>query len=164
MGLGVRFYPQLYLILTWVLVLAAVNFERLVGTWKLVGFETREEDGEVTYPFGKDASGYIMYSADGYVSVAIFPKNRRRFKTDDILGGTTEEKVAAAESYIAYFGKYEVIEDRVIHHVEASFFPNWVGIDQERFYRLDGNRLTLRALSMLVKGKNQSVHLIWEKS
>jgi hypothetical protein len=116
----VKFYPQLHLILTGVLVLAAVNLERFVGTWKLASFETRGEDGEVTYPFGKDALGYIMYSPDGYMSVTLLPKNRRRFKTQDILGGTIEEKVAAAESYISYFGRYEVLQDRVIHHVEAS--------------------------------------------
>jgi hypothetical protein len=147
-----------------VLVLAAVNLERFVGTWKLVSFETRGEDGEVAYPFGKDALGYIMYSADDYMSVTVLPKNRRRFNTQDILGGTIEEKVTAAESYISYFGRYEVIQDRVIHHVEASFFPNWVGVDQERFYRFDGNRLTLSAAPMLINGKSQSAHLIWDKS
>jgi hypothetical protein len=145
-------------------VLVAVNPERFVGRWKLVSFETRGEDGEVTYPFGKDALGYIMYSTDGYMSVTIFPKNRRRFNTYDVAGGTIEEKVAAAESYISYFGRYEIIDDRVIHHVEASFFPNWVGVDQERFYRFDGNRLTLSSTPMLFKGKSQSIHLIWDKN
>ncbi len=48
--------------------------------------------------------------------------------------------------------------------MEASFFPNWAGVDQERFYRFDGNRLTLSAASMLANGKSQSVHLIWDKS
>jgi len=144
--------------------LAAANLQTFVGTWKLVSLETRGENGKITYPFGKDALGYIMYSADGYVSVTIFPKNRRRFKTQDILGGTIEEKVAAAESYISYLGRYEVMQDRVIHHVEASFFPNWVGVDQERFYRFDGNRLTLSTAPMLVNGKRQTVHLIWDKS
>ena len=144
--------------------MADVSFQRFVGTWKLVSLETRGENGKVTYPFGKDALGYIMYSADGYVSVTIFPKNRRRFNTQDILGGTIEEKVAAAESYISYFGRYEVMQDSVIHHVEASFFPNWVGVDQERFYRFDGNRLTLSTAPMLVNGKRQTVHLIWDKS
>jgi len=105
-----------------------------------------------------------MYTADGYMSVTILPKNRRRFNTQDILGGTIEEKVAAAESYISYCGRYEVVQDRVIHRVEVSFFPNWVGVDQERFYRFDGNRLTIRAAPMLINGKSQSVYLIWEKS
>jgi len=47
-------------------------------------------------------------------------------------------RVAAADSYIAYFGRYEVKQDRVTPHLEASLFPNWVGTDQERFYRFDG--------------------------
>jgi hypothetical protein len=146
-----------------VLVLTAVDPERFVGTWKLVSSETRVEEGEATPPSKNDTLGYIIYTADGYVSVTLFNKNRRRFNTHDIRGGTIEEKVAAADSYIAYFGRYEVKQDRVIHHLEASFFPNWVGTDQERFYRFDGNRLTLRTTPMLLYGRRQSVYLIWEK-
>jgi hypothetical protein len=43
----------------------------LIGTWRLVSWENRSvEDGEVSYPLGKDASGYIMYNQDGYMFVA----------------------------------------------------------------------------------------------
>lgn len=143
--------------------LAAFKIERFVGTWKLVSFETRTEDGTVSYPFGKNALGYIMYSIDGYMSVALLPKKRRKFKTQDILGGTIEDKVAAAESFISYFGRYKVRGKKVIHLVEISFFPNWVGVDQERSFRFDENKLILSAKPMLINGKSQSVNLIWEK-
>lgn len=34
----------------------------LVGTWRLVSWENRSVvDGEVIYPLGEDAVGYIMY-------------------------------------------------------------------------------------------------------
>ena len=37
------------------------------------------EDSQVSYPLGKDASGYIMYNNDGYMFVAIMAPHRLRF-------------------------------------------------------------------------------------
>jgi hypothetical protein len=135
----------------------------LVGAWRLVSFHLRSMEGELTYPFGPDAVGYIMFSESGYMSVAFMPKNRRRFASDDIRGGSTEEKVAAAESYIAYVGKFEIPGDKVVVHPEVSFFPNWVGMDQVRICALEGNRLNLSTPLFLIGGKQQTAHLVWER-
>ncbi|MBC6422078.1 MAG: lipocalin-like domain-containing protein [Hormoscilla sp. SP5CHS1] len=40
---------------------------KFVGTWQLVSFELRDDDGHVTYLYGKDTIGYIMYAEEGYV-------------------------------------------------------------------------------------------------
>jgi hypothetical protein len=42
------------------------------------------------------------------------------------------------EGFVAYGGRYSFSGDRVIHHVEMSLFPNWVGSDQERTVSLTG--------------------------
>ena len=73
------------------------------------------------------------------------------------------EIVAAYGTYISYCGKYEVTEDRVIHHVEVSFYPNWIGKDQVRFYKFEGDRLILSTPPMILGGKQQSGYLIWER-
>ncbi len=136
----------------------------LVGTWRLISWETRSVDGEkISYPLGKDAVGYIMYNEDGYMFVAITRPNRTKFAAGDLLGGSTEEKVQAATSYVSYCGRYEFQEDTVIHHVELSLFPNWVGSDQERLVELRGNRLTLSTRPILLGGKQQTAHLIWKR-
>ena len=36
--------------------------EPFCGTWRLVSFEARTSSGEVSYPLGKDAAGYLIYS------------------------------------------------------------------------------------------------------
>lgn len=41
----------------------------LVGTWRLVSFEIRDEDGRVTHPLGRDAVGFITYTPDRHMSV-----------------------------------------------------------------------------------------------
>ncbi len=135
----------------------------LVGAWRLVSFHLRSMDGELTYPFGPDAVGYIMFSESGYMSVAFMPNNRRRFASDDILGGSTEEKAAAAESYVSYVGKFEIQDGKVVAHPEVSFFPNWVGMDQVRICTLEGDRLNLSTPPFLVGGKQQTAHLVWER-
>ena len=142
--------------------MAGPNTQDFLGAWKLVSVETRKEDGEV-YRRGERV-GYLLYSDDGYMSVAFMKRGRPRFSSGDIRGGTTEEKVAAVEGYVSYCGRYEVEDDRVIHHIEVSLFPNWVGAKQERMFEFDGDRLTLSTPLMLVGGRQLSTHLIWERA
>jgi len=135
----------------------------LIGTWRLIIWETRSVDGEISYPLGKDAVGYIMYNEDGYMFVGITRPNRTKFAAGDLLRGSTEEKVQAAGTYVSYCGQYEFWGDKVVHRVELSLFPNWVGSDQERLVELKGNRLTLSTRPVLLGGVQQTAHLIWER-
>jgi hypothetical protein len=43
----------------------------LVGTWRLISWENRSLDDEISQPLVKDAKGYIMYNPDGYMFVAV---------------------------------------------------------------------------------------------
>jgi hypothetical protein len=136
----------------------------LIGTWRLICWENRSVDGQkISYPLGKDAVGYIMYNEDGYMFVAIMRPNRVRFVAGDLLGGSTEEKVQAADTYVSYCGRYEFRGGTVIHHVDVSLFPNWVGVEQERLVELRGNRLTLSTRPILLGGMQRTAHLIWER-
>jgi hypothetical protein len=135
----------------------------LVGAWRLLSCEFRGADGQIRYPFGRDLAGYILYGQDGYMSVAIMGGDRPTFAAGDIRDGTVEEKVAASDTYISYCGRYDIQGDRVIHHIEVSFFPNWVGADQERFFELDGDQLSLRTPLLLVNGVQQAGYLVWKR-
>ena len=101
----------------------------LVGTWALVSWEFRDADGNISYPFGKNASGYLTYTPDGYMSATIVSPNRVAFASQDVRKATLDEKATAFDTYISYCGTYEVRGDTVIHHVRASLIPNWVGGD-----------------------------------
>ena len=105
----------------------------LIGTWRLLSWENRSlDDGEVSYPLGEDSTGYIIYNEDGYMFVAIMAPHRLRFVADDLLSATKEEEAQAEETYVSYCGRYDLLGDKVVHHVELSLFPNWIGGDQER--------------------------------
>jgi lipocalin-like protein len=136
----------------------------LIGTWRLISWENKSvEDGQISYPLGKDATGYIMYNEDGYMFVAIMSPYRPNFAGGDLLSGTKEEEAQAEETFLSYCGRYELREEAVIHQIELSSFPNWVGAEQERLLELRGNRLTLSTHPILMQGKQQSAHLIWER-
>ena len=136
----------------------------LVGTWRLISWEIRSVDGQkISYPLGKDAVGYIIYTQDGYMSVAISRPNRQEFTAGDLLGGSAEEKAQAASTYVSYCGRYEFHGATVSHYVEVSLFPNWVGVEQERLVEFKGNRLSLSTRPMLLGGIQQTAHLIWER-
>ena len=135
-----------------------------VGTWRLISNETKNDSGEVSHPFGKDATGYVIYNEDGYVALTIMGPNRSRFASADIRAGSLEEKLAGFDTYLSYCGTYEVKGDRVVHHIELSLFPNWRGADQERFFQFSGDQLVLRTPPMPVGGVERTVQLIWQRA
>jgi hypothetical protein len=136
----------------------------LIGTWRLVSWENRSVvDGEVSYPLGKDAVGYIMYSQNGYMSVAIMRPDRAKFAAGDLLRASVEERAQAAGTYVSYCGRYEFRGDTVVHRVELSLFPNWIGVEQERLVEVTGERLMLSTRPILLGGVQRTAHLIWER-
>jgi Lipocalin-like domain len=64
----------------------------------------------------------------------------------------------------SYCGTYEFRGETVIHHVELSLFPNWVGVDQERLVEVRANRLTLSTRPTLFAGVQQTARLVWERA
>jgi hypothetical protein len=137
--------------------------DALVGAWRLVSWENRAADGQVSYPMGTDPIGYVLYTGDGRFSVTISPRGRVGFTAGDLLSGTAEEQARAVAGFVAYAGRYSFHGDRVVHHVELSLFPNWVGSDQERWVELVENRLVLSASPLLLAGKPQVPRVVWER-
>jgi len=135
-----------------------------VGTWRLISNETKETSGEISHPFGKDATGYVIYTQDGYLALTIMGPNRGSFPSADIRAGSLEEKQAAFDSYLTYSGTYEVLGDKVVHHIEQSLFPNWSGADQVRFFQFSGDRLILRTPPLAVGGAERTLYVTWQRA
>ena len=140
-----------------------MSVDDLIGTWRLVSYEARSPDGSVMYPLGPEACGYIMYNPDGYMAVSMMSANREDYASSDLKGGTDEEKLAAAGTYISYCGRFEVKGDRVFHQIEVAFFPNRVGTAQERIFELTGDSLDISTPPMLIEGEQRTAHLSWRR-
>ncbi|MGW3246265.1 lipocalin-like domain-containing protein [Streptomyces sp. NPDC001070] len=117
----------------------------LIGAWRLVSYEATDVvGGDVVEPFGPRPRGLITYTPGGQMSAQIMRVDRPDFRQGRLEEGLPEELAAAAEGYLAYAGTYAIPEDDVVvHHVELSLFPNWVGGTLTRVAALDGGRLRL---------------------
>lgn len=81
--------------------------EQLLGAWTLVSYTVQNiKTGAVSYPFGEHPLGFILYTADGYMSAQLQPPDRAPFAEGDLLRATPEEYAAAGSSYIAYSGRF----------------------------------------------------------
>jgi hypothetical protein len=126
---------------------AAGLAEKLVGTWRIVRFIDTDARGKVTYLFGENPRGYIVYDPTGHLSVQIMRMPARpSFAVGDDDKGTDAEVRAAYDGYVAYFGTYRVDEANsvVTHVVEGSLKPSYTGTDQPRPFKLDGDVLVIQ--------------------
>jgi hypothetical protein len=134
--------------------------ERLIGSWRLVSYDTVDAGGRRGRPYG-EAVGRLSYDANGNMAGQVMRPGRSRVE----LGAGNAQLVRAAYTgYIAYFGTYEVAADgeSVVHHVHGSLNPVWVGGEQVRRLRFEGERLVLSA--EVVKGAQVVTHtLTWER-
>lgn len=45
--------------------------------------------------------------------------------------------------WVAYSGTYVLDSDKVTHKIDVSWNQSWTGSDQIRFYKVEGNMLTI---------------------
>lgn len=137
----------------------------VVGTWRLVSYDTRTAAGVTSYPLGQDLAGLAVYLPNGRVSIQFMRRDRPAFKSGDAWRGTLEEERAAFEGFFGYAGRYTIDAARsvVTHHLEIASAPNYVGIDLVRTFSMSGNRLTLRTPERQLAGQTSTSTLIWER-
>jgi hypothetical protein len=127
--------------------------ERLVGTYRLLSMEHYADDGEVGRPFGDNPRGFIIYTAEHYMSAILMRSDRPNFPEGDILAATDAQRVDAFATSSAYAGRWEIVGDQIIHHLEATTYPNWTDTDQPRNFELTDTHFTLFPPKMLMQGK-----------
>lgn len=133
----------------------------LIGRWRLVSWSTRDDDGTVAHPFGENPEGSLVYTAEGWMSALLAPAARPPLSSADVLGGDEAERAAAFSTFIAYAGTYDIEGDDVVHRVSVSLFPNWVGTEQRRTAKLNGDTLVLQTAPLDVLGRVVVNELRW---
>lgn len=133
--------------------------EKVIGTWTLLEYTRENKDGERFYPLGKDATGFLMYTPDGYMSAQLMAQGRRNYSLGELHTGTTEEMAQAAHGYHAYSGRFEVDEENqtLYHHMEVSMIPNRLGQVQDRIIKMDGDRITITSNAT-------SSYIVWKRA
>jgi integrase len=112
-----------------------MNRADLIGTWKLAGGEVEFQDtGERRPLFATDRMGYITFTREGRMFGIIEGDSRKAPQSD-------EDRARIFRTMAAYSGMYRFEGDKWITAVDVAWNPAWIGTDQVRFYKLDGDRL-----------------------
>lgn len=116
---------------------------KIVGTWRLVSMKSRNSSTSVeTNTWGDNPMGLITYTADGYMS-AILARSDRKISTDSGGRANVEEQAMLFRNSFAYAGRYTLTQEGVIHHVAVAADPTWIGKDQMRYARVEGDYLMI---------------------
>ena len=73
------------------------------------------------------------------------------------------EKAAAYAGCLVYSGTYEIAGHEILHKVDLSLYPNWVGTTQRRRAALRDGRLLLTARLEEGTPEARTAELIWER-
>ena len=131
----------------------------IVGTWKLVSFVNEFQDGsERGAAYGKQPTGYIIFTPDGRMMSIVEAEGRKPPQTD-------EDRAAAFRTLISYTGAYHFEGNKFITKVDVAWNPAWVGTVQERFFVLTGDRLEVISPWVMSPnlGKMTRATLTWER-
>jgi len=92
---------------------------------------------------GQHPTGYQIAIAGGRWLALVTAEGRPVPQTD--VPQTDAERAQALRTMISYTGRWRVEGDRVVTHVEAAWNQAWVGTDQARIFRSEGNLLHLES-------------------
>ena len=134
--------------------------QKIVGTWKLVSVVYEDQETKARSPvLGELPKGRQIATADGLWLALVTAEGRTVPKTD-------EERAQALRTMIAYTGRYRVEDGKVITKVEAAWNEAWVGGEQTRFVRFEGDRLFIESPPMPHPNQNNRVVrviVIWDR-
>lgn len=137
----------------------------IVGTWRLVSMTARDAaTGKESDVWGERPLGFLSYTPAGRMS-AVVAKADRKISADSAGRATQEEQAALFRDSFGYAGRYTLTEDGVVHHVEVASDPTWIGNDQRRLTRMEGNRLTVTSppVASAASAEPQAFVLVWER-
>ena len=108
---------------------------KILGIWRLVSFEVEyQATGEKEPLLGKNPTGYIIFTPERRAMLILTGEGRKVPNSD-------QDRADLLKSMFAYTGMYRIEGDKWITKVDVSWNPAWVGTEQVRFFRFDGDRL-----------------------
>jgi len=108
---------------------------KMLGIWKLVSFEVEiQATGQKESVWGQKPTGYVIFSPEGRAFFILTGEGRKPAKT-------VEERANLLNSLISYTGMYRIEGNKWITKVDVAWSPEFVGTEQARFFKVDGDRL-----------------------
>jgi hypothetical protein len=133
---------------------------QIVGTWALVSVVYEDTARKERTPvYGEHPRGIQIATPEGRWLALMTAQGRGIPKTD-------EDRARALKSMIAYTGRYRVENGQVITKVEAAWNEAWVGGEQVRNIRFEGDRLYIESPPMPhpnINDKMVRVIVVWQR-
>jgi len=124
---------------------------RIVGSWRLVSTEGRDDAGNVLPPpYGPKPMGLVVFAADGRMMAVL-------------CDGRPTVPDGEARQYVSYAGNYTFDGATLTTRVDASSETSRVGGDQVRSVSFEGGRMALNPPRRLFAGVMQHQTLVWER-
>ena len=124
---------------------------RIVGTWRLLTTEGRDDAGKMLPPpYGPAPMGLVVFQADGRM-MAVLCDGRGSLPGDE------------PRQFMSYAGNYSFDGDTLTTRVDASSDASRIGGDQVRSVGFDNGRLVLRPPRRLYSGTMQHQELVWQR-
>jgi lipocalin-like protein len=134
----------------------------LVGTWQVVSLQFEFADtGECRDTLGPNPSGFLILTDNGRLMVILASPARAAPKSE-------ADRAVLFESMMAYSGKYRVEgDDKFITTVDLAWHPEWNGTEQTRFFKLDGDTLSITTPQQtlpLFPGRTGRGLVVWQRT
>lgn len=143
----------------------SIKRDELVGGWDLLDWRIETSGDDIPgHPFGEDAQGQIMYTADGRMSAVISRAGRKPLSTPSPRQASAEECRQAFTSFFCYAGTWQLEGDTVVHQLSLALNPAMLGTEQRREARLTGDRLELSAREALSGGRARHHRILWQRA
>ena len=134
--------------------------DKIIGIWKLVSVVYEDvQTKERTPVLGEHPKGCQIATPKGRWLALVTGEGRKVPEND-------ADRSAALRSMIAYTGRYRVEGGKIITKVEAAWNEAWVGTEQERFYKFEGDRLLIESPPQPhpnLLGKVVRIIVVWER-
>jgi len=117
--------------------LFAQDRTHIQGVWRLVSYVIEvQATGEKLPVMGAKPTGYVIFTPEGRVWFVLTAEGRKPAKTE-------KERAELLDTLVAYTGTYRTEGDMWITKVEVAWNPAWVGTEQKRPFKIDGDRLSV---------------------
>jgi lipocalin-like protein len=134
--------------------------DKLYGAWKLTGFVLEDaQTKEQKALFGAQPKGALLLLPSGRMSAIVTAEGRKTPQTDT-------ERSDAFRTLFSYSGRFRVDGDKFITKVDVAWNEAWVGTDQERIYKIDGDNLHIISMTqpnVNFGNKLMTAILSWER-
>lgn len=125
----------------------------LIGTWLLVSWKAVSEKGHVFFPFGTNPKGMLIYTPEGHMSVSMM-KDKSSLRKSKFSKLFNTDFLHPEDDFMSYCGRFELKDNKIIHHIFIGQPKSWIGTHQERDFTFEKGLLTLSAV------KNGATHIL----